>query len=132
MMYSEFIGMIKLVSGEEVIGSVLVCDEENGFIVETRFSIDETIIETPAGEMVKVDLRPWIKFSAEEIIFIEKEKTITVYEADERITKIYNRTLRKYLHQEDNTSQLPLNEEMGFKTKVDEARNSLEKIFKDS
>ena len=132
MMYSEFIGMIKLVSGEEVIGSVLVCDEENGFIVETPFSIDETIIETPAGEMVKVDLRPWIKFSAEEIIFIEKEKTITVYEADERITKIYNRTLRKYLHQEDNTSQLPLNEEMGFKTKVDEARNSLEKIFKDS
>ena len=132
MMYSEFIGMIKLVSGEEVIGSVLVCDEENGFVVETPFSIDETIIETPAGEMVKVDLRPWIKFSAEEIIFIEKEKTITVYEADERITKIYNRTLRKYLHQEDNTSQIPLDEEMGFKTKVDDARSSLEKIFKDS
>ena len=132
MMYSEFIGMIKLVSGEEVIGSVLVCEEENGFVVETPFSIDETIIETPAGEMVKVDLRPWIKFSAEEIIFIEKEKTITVYEADERITKIYNRTLRKYLHQEDNTSQLPLDEEMGFKTKVDDARNSLENIFKDS
>jgi len=131
-MYSEFIGMIKLVSGEEVIGSVLVCEEENGFVVETPFSIDETIIETPAGEMVKVDLRPWIKFSAEEIIFIEKEKTITVYEADERITKIYNRTLRKYLHQEDNTSQIPLDEEMGFKTKVDDARNSLEKIFKDS
>lgn len=131
-MYSEFIGMIKLVSGEEIIGSVLVCEEENGFVVETPFSIDETIIETPAGEMVKVDLRPWIKFSAEEIIFIEKEKTITVYEADERITSIYNRTLRKYLNQDDNTSQLPLNEEMGFKTKVDEARNNLEKIFKDS
>ena len=131
-MYSEFIGMIKLVSGEEIIGSVLVCEEENGFVVETPFSIDETIIETPAGEMVKVDLRPWIKFSAEEIIFIEKEKTITVYEADERITSIYNRTLRKYLNQDDNTSQIPLNEEMGFKTKVDEARNNLEKIFKDS
>ncbi len=132
MIYSEFIGMIKLVSGEEVIGSVLVCGEENGFIVETPFSIDETIIETPAGEMVKVDLRPWIKFSSEEIIFIEKDKTITVYEADERITKIYNKTLRKYLHHEDNTSQLPLDEEMGFKTKVDDARSSLEKIFKDS
>ena len=132
MMYSEFIGMIKLVSGEEVIGSVLVCEEENGFVVETPFSIDETIIETPAGEMVKVDLRPWIKFSAEEIIFIEKEKTITVYEADERITKIYNRTLRKYLHNENDTSQMPLNEEMGFKTKVDDARSSLEKLFKDS
>jgi|TARA_R100000005_G_C4999583_1_gene206348 hypothetical protein len=132
MMFSEFVGMMKLVSGEEIIGSVLVCEEENGFVVETPFTVDETIIETPAGEMVKVDLRPWIKFSAEEIIFIEKEKTITVYEADERIIKIYNRTLRKYLHNENDTSQMPLNEEMGFKTKVDDARSSLEKLFKDS
>ena len=132
MMFSEFVGMMKLVSGEEIIGSVLVCEEENGFVVETPFTVDETIIETPAGEMVKVDLRPWIKFSAEEIIFIEKEKTITVYEADERIIKIYNRTLRKYLHNENDTSQMPLNEEMGFKTKVDDARSSLEKLFKNS
>ena len=132
MMFSEFVGMMKLVSGEEIIGNVLVCEEENGFVVDTPFTVDETIIETPAGEMVKVDLRPWIKFSAEEIIFIEKEKTITVYEADERIIKIYNRTLRKYLHNENDTSQMPLNEEMGFKTKVDDARSSLEKLFKDS
>ena len=132
MMFSEFIGMIKLVSGEEIIGNILVCEEEKGFVVETPFTVEETIIETPAGEMVKVDLRPWIKFSAEEIIFIEKEKTITVYESDERIQRIYNRTLRKYLHNETDTSQLDLNEEMGFKTKVDDARSSLEKLFKDS
>jgi hypothetical protein len=131
MMYSEFIGMLKLVSGEEIIGKVLVCDEENGFIIETPFSVEETIIETPAGEMVKIDLRPWIKFSKEEILFVEKEKTITIYEADDRIEKIYTRTLRKYFFQED-TSKLDLNEEMGFKTKVNDARSSLEKIFKDS
>lgn len=131
MMIQEFIGMLKLVSGEEIIGRVLVCEEENGFVIENPFSVEETLIETPAGEMVKIDLRPWVKFSKEEILFVEKEKTITVYEADERIEKIYNRTLRKYLFQED-TSQLDLNEEMGFKTKVNDARSSLEKIFKDS
>ena len=131
MMYSEFIGMLKLVSGEEIIGRVLVCEEENGFVVENPFSVEETIIETPAGEMVKIDLRPWIKFSKEEILFVEKEKTITIYEADDRIEKIYNRTLRKYFFQED-TSKLDLNEEMGFKNKVNDARSSLEKIFKDS
>lgn len=132
MMFSEFIGMIKLVSGEEIIGNVLVCGEEEGFVVETPFSVEETLIETPAGEMVKVDLRPWIKFSKEEIIFIEKEKTITVYESDERIQRIYHRTLRKYFHNDTDTSQIDLNEEMGFKTKVDDARSSLEKLFKDS
>jgi len=131
MMIQEFIGMLKLVSGEEIIGRVLVCEEENGFIIENPFSVEETIIETPAGEMVKIDLRPWIKFSKEEILFVEKEKTITIYEADDRIEKIYTRTLRKYFFQED-TSKLDLNEEMGFKNKVNDARNSLEKIFKDS
>ena len=131
MMSQEFIGMLKLVSGEEIIGRVLVCEEENGFVIENPFSIEETIIETPAGEMLKIDLRPWVKFSKEEILFVEKEKTITIYEADDRIEKIYNKTLRKYLFQED-TSQLDLNEEMGFKNKVNDARSSLEKIFKDS
>lgn len=131
MMIQEFIGMLKLVSGEEIIGRVLVCEEENGFVIENPFSVEETIIETPAGEMVKIDLRPWVKFSREEILFVEKEKTITIYEADDRIEKIYNRTLRKYFFQED-TSKLDLNEEMGFKTKVNDARDSLEKIFKDS
>ncbi len=130
-MIQEFIGMLKLVSGEEIIGKVLVCEEENGFIIENPFSVEETIIETPAGEMVKIDLRPWIKFSKEEILFVEKEKTITIYEADDRIEKIYTRTLRKYFFQED-TSKLDLNEEMGFKNKVNDARSSLEKIFKDS
>ncbi len=130
-MIQEFIGMLKLVSGEEIIGRVLVCEEENGFIIENPFSVEETIIETPAGEMVKIDLRPWVKFSREEILFVEKEKTITIYEADDRIEKIYTRTLRKYFFQED-TSKLDLNEEMGFKNKVNDARSSLEKIFKDS
>ena len=105
MMIQEFIGMLKLVSGEEIIGRVLVCEEENGFVIENPFSVEETIIETPAGEMVKIDLRPWVKFSREEILFVEKEKTITIYEADDRIEKIYNRTLRKYFFQED-TSKL--------------------------
>jgi len=131
MMIQEFIGMLKLVSGEEIIGRVLVCEEENGFVIENPFSVEETIIETPAGEMVKIDLRPWVKFSREEILFVEKEKTITIYEADDRIEKIYTRTLRKYFFQED-TSKLDLNEEMGFKNKVNDARSSLEKIFKDS
>ena len=131
MMIQEFIGMLKLVSGEEIIGRVLVCEEENGFVIENPFSVEETIIEIPAGEMIKIDLRPWVKFSKEEILFVEKEKTITIYEADDRIEKIYNKTLRKYLFQED-TSQLDLNEEMGFKNKVNDARSSLEKIFKDS
>tara|TARA_S200002703_G_C3639302_1_gene196260 strand:+ start:165 stop:557 length:393 start_codon:yes stop_codon:yes gene_type:complete len=130
-MHSEFTGLIRLLNGEEIIGKVLVCEHENGFVIETPFSVEETILETPAGELVKVDLRPWAKFSKEEIFFIEKEKTVTVYEADSRIEKIYERTLRKYLFQEE-TSKLDLTQEMGFKTKIKDARKALEDLFNKS
>ena len=127
----EFPGMLKLVSGEEIIGNVLVCEQEDGYVVQNPFSVEEHIIETPVGEMVKVELRPWAKFSKEEIFFVEKEKTITVYEADERILKIYDRTLRKYFLGETG-NQVNLDEEMGFRTKITDARKILEKLFKDS
>lgn len=130
-MNQEFPGLIKLVTGEEIIANVLVCEQENGFVVQNPFYVEEEIIETPAGEMVKVDLRPWAKFSKEEIFFIEKEKVVTTYEADERILRIYDRTLRKYF-MGSNSNRVDLDEEMGFKSKVTDARQQLEKLFKDS
>jgi hypothetical protein len=128
-MNSEFLGLIKLISGEEIIGNIIVCEQENGFVIENPFIVDEEIIETPKGEMLKVDLRPWIKFSQEDIVFVEKEKTITVYEADQRIVSIYNRTVKKYFNLGD-TSKVKLDAEMGFKSKVDDARKLLENIYK--
>jgi hypothetical protein len=130
-MNKEFPGLIKLVTGEEIIANVLVCEQENGFVVQNPFYVEEEIIETPVGEMVKVDLRPWAKFSKEEIFFIEKEKVVTTYEADERILRIYDRTLRKYF-MGSNSNRVDLDEEMGFKSKVKDARQQLEKLFKDS
>lgn len=127
----EFLGLIKLISGDEIIGNVIVCEQENGFVIENPFVIDEQIIETPKGEMLKVDLRPWVKFSKEDIVFIDKEKTITVYEADSRILSIYNRTVKKYFNSNDNeANKVNLDEEMGFKSKVNDARKLLENIYK--
>jgi len=97
MMHQEFTGIIKLITNESIIGKVLVCEEENGFVIEHPFVVTETQLQTPGGDMVKLDLRPWAKFSKEELFFIDKEKTITVYESDDRLLKIYNRTLKKYL-----------------------------------
>lgn len=64
---NEFPGVIKLLNGEEIIGNVMVCENEDGFVIENPFTIEEEIIETPAGEMIKVELRPWAKFSKEDI-----------------------------------------------------------------
>ena len=126
---NEFYGVIKLIDGTELVGNVVVCEEEDGFVVENPFEISVEPISTPAGEMYKVDMRPWIKFSKEDIFFIDKNKVFTVGEADNKILTLYRSTLKKYLNEEHN-NRVSLDKELGFKNKIEEARKLLEKSFK--
>ena len=126
---NEFYGVIKLVDGAEIVGIIVACEEEDGFIIETPFEVTVEPITTPSGEMYKVDMRPWIKFSKEDIFFIDKNKVFTVGEADNKILTLYRSTLKKYLNKEDN-NRVSLDKELGFKNKINEARELLEKSFK--
>lgn len=126
---NEFYGIIKLIDGTELVGNIVVCEEEDGFVVENPFEISVEPISTPAGEMYKVDMRPWIKFSKEDIFFIDKNKVFTVGEADNKILTLYRSTLKKYLN-EDHNNRVSLDKELGFKNKIEEARKLLEKSFK--
>ena len=126
---NEFYGVIKLTDGTEMVGIVVVCEDEDGFIVENPFEISVEPVMTPAGEMYKVDMRPWIKFSKEDIFFIEKTKVFTVGEADNKILGLYRSTLKKYLNKQDD-NKVSLDKELGFKNKIEEARKLLEESFK--
>jgi hypothetical protein len=126
---NEFYGVIKLIDGTELVGNVVICEEEDGFVVENPFEISVEPISTPAGEMYKVDMRPWIKFSKEDIFFIDKNKVFTIGEADNKILTLYRSTLKKYLNEEHN-NRVSLDKELGFKNKIEEARKLLEKSFK--
>ena len=126
---NEFHGIIKLVDGTQIIATTVICEEENGFVVENPFEICVNVITTAVGEMYKVDMRPWIKFTKEDIFFIEKEKVFTVGEAEDKIIRLYKSSLKKFLNKEDST-KVSLDEELGFKKNVNEARKQLEKIFK--
>jgi hypothetical protein len=126
---NEFYGILKLIDGTELVGTVLSCESENGFVVENPFEINVELIMTPAGEMYKVDMRPWIKFSKEDIFFIETQKVFTVAEADEKILRLYRNTLRKYLNETDD-NKVSLDKELGFKININDARKILEQSFK--
>lgn len=125
----DFYGILKLVDGTELVGNVLPCDDKDGFIIENPFEITVETVMTPAGEMYKVDLKPWIKFSKEDIFFVDKQKVFTVAEADDKILRLYRSTVKKYLNQSDN-NRVSLDREMGFKNKIDVARELLENSFK--
>ena len=62
----EFTGMVKLIGGEELIGKILVDEEVGGYIIDSPFLVKSHVITTPHGDMFKVDLIPWMKFSKDE------------------------------------------------------------------
>jgi len=128
----EFTAVIKMIHGEEIIGKVCVTDGEDGFVVDSPFVLKSTIINTSHGEMFKVDLIPWLKFAKDEVCFIDNEKIYVITEADDRIRRLYNATLRKYYMGDEATNQVELTKSEGRIGSVDEARSLLENIYKSS
>ena len=124
--------MGNLIGGEELIGKILVREQEGGFVVDSPFLVKSHVINTPQGDMFKVDLIPWMKFSKDEVCFLNNDKVYAVSECEDRIRRLYNSTLRKYYNATGNnkTNQVNLDKEDGNLGNVEDARDNLEKIFK--
>jgi len=127
----EFTGIIKLIHGEELVGKVLVTEGDDFFAVDSPFLLRSTVINTSNGEMFKVDLVPWLKFAKDEVAFIESSKAYLVTEADDRIRKLYNTTLKRYYLGTDSiSSKVNLTKEEGRIGSVKQARSFLENLYR--
>ena len=127
----EYTGIIKLIHGEELVGKVLDTDTDDFFVVDSPFLLRSTVINTSQGEMFKVDLVPWLKFAKDEVAFIERSKAYLVTEADDRIRKLYNTTLRRYYLGADSVSnKVNLTKQEGRVGSVKEIRSVLEDLYK--
>ena len=127
MIEEDFLAVIKLVSGEELISSVSACHEEDGIILILSNPIILKEYETPLGIIVKVE--PWIKVSGETMYFIHIDKVITISEiTDSNIENLYE----KYINKLSNVTKVKPNKSMGYIANIDDFRKGLEKIYKSS
>ena len=127
----EFLGVIKLVSGEEILAKICPCEEEDKTILILDSPVTfETIQIRNMGGMGAVRVNPWLEMSQPSPLVINMEKVITVSEIhDEQVIKIYER----YLKDKDrDTNQSPANQDMGFLSSISDARIFLEKLYKSS
>ena len=127
----EFLGVIKLVSGEEILAKICPCEEEDKTILILDSPVTfETIQIRHLGGMGAVRVNPWLEMSNDSPLVINMEKVITVTEIhDDQVIKIYER----YLKDKDrDTNQSPANKDMGFLSSISDARVFLEKLYKSS
>ena len=71
----EFLGAIKMISGEEVLSKVSSVDDENGryLILENPIMVEEVTMDSRVGAKVS----PWMKFSKERSFIVPMDRIIT-------------------------------------------------------
>jgi hypothetical protein len=129
-MGDEFYAVIKLVSGEEIVSLIMVDENDGDPVVVLQNPITIKMIENKNAVYVKVN--PWIENSSEDFFIVKLDKIITMTETtDEKMIEIYN----NYIMDGDDrildkmSGQVKPSERMGYISSVEDARNSLEKIY---
>ena len=130
-MGEEFYAALKLITGEEIFALVSVDENDGDSIIMLSNPVIMKMMHSPSGHYVKV--KPWLELPDQDLFLIKYDKIITMSEVtDEQMIKFYTR----YLNEDDIDieidGQVTLNDKMGFLSTVEDARKSLENIFKNN
>jgi len=130
-MGDEFYAIIKLVSGEEILSLVFVDENDGDPVLVLQNPVTMKSYNNQHGMYLKV--KPWMELSDDDFFIVKLDKIITMTETtDKRILDIYN----NYIEDDDSidvynpSGQVKPSSKMGYLSSVEDARKSLEKIFK--
>ena len=136
-MVDEFYATIKLITGEEIFGSVSVEEDTENPIILITHPVNIKMINSIEGSMVK--LTTWLNVPGDDPVVIKWDKVVTMTEIkDKAIISIYNNYLEdeKFYITEigtaDNNVKNKLTDKMGYISTVNDARKYLEGIYKQS
>ena len=124
----DFLAVIKLVSGEEIISTVTPCEEDNRtlLLLDSPVIFENVMIRN--GGMGAIKVIPWVQAASDTILILDMDKVITMSEVfDKEVIRIYNR----YLNDKDReTNESIISKDMGYLSSVTDARIFLEKLYK--
>ena len=130
-MGEEFYAVLKLITGEEIFALVSVDENDGDSIIMLSNPVIMKMLSSPAGQYVKV--KPWLELPDQDLFLIKYDKIVTMSEVtDKNMIKFYT----KYLNEDDVDFEIDgkvtLNDRMGLLTTVEDARKSLERVFKNN
>jgi hypothetical protein len=126
----DFYATIKLKTGEEVFAKVAASEEEDRTMLIVSNPIIVAEIKGRTG-IVGYKLEPWLKTTTEDMFIINIEDVLTLTESsDIEMIMMYQDYIRQSNKTKNNQSKL--NRKMGYISNVNDAKEVLEKIFKNS
>jgi len=132
-MGEEFIAVIKLVSGEEILASVCIDETGEEPIIIAHHPVTMKMISN--GLYVKI--KPWMELADDDMFVFRPDKIITMTEIkDQKVIKIYERYVEEESSDFDmnklqaSGGEVKPDEKMGYVSSVEDARKKLEEDWK--
>ena len=131
-MLEKFVAVIKLTSGEEIVARISELENMDKILVECPAMMNcQSSQRRPGINMIKIE--PWIKSGKETTYIIDMNKVITTSEIfDEDVIEAYDKFVDAYYNGVEMVPPRGMSRDMGYISNVQDARMSLEKLFKDS
>ncbi len=135
-MGDEFYAIIKLVSGEEIFSMVCTDTNEEDTILLLHHPVIMNMIQSSRGSFIKVT--PWMEMTDDDMFAVKLDKIITMTETnDKKLIQVYKHYIDDIDSENDNMTldmyksggKVNISNKMGYISSVEEARDSLEKIF---
>ena len=126
----DFYSTIKLKTGEEIFAKVAATEEEDRTLLIVTNPITVAEIKGRKGVM-GYKIEPWLKTTTEDMFIINLDDVLTMSESsDIEMISMY----QTYCRDSDKTrnNQAKLSRKMGYLANVNDAKEILEKLFKNS
>ena len=126
----DFYATLKLNSGEEIFAKVAASEEKDRTMLIVHHPIMIGELKGKHG-VVGYKVEPWLKTTREDMFIINLDDVLTLSEStDIQMMMMYKNFLRD--SERDNKHQSKMSRRMGYISNVNDAKEILEKIYKDN
>jgi len=130
MIEDDFYSTIKLKTGEEIFAKVAATEEEDRTLLLVTNPIIVSEIKGRSGVM-GYKIEPWLKTTTEDMFIINIEDVLTMTESsDVEMISMYQSYCRESFKTKNNESKI--SRKMGYLANVNDAKEILEKLYKNS
>jgi|TARA_X000000368_G_scaffold6410_1_gene4977 hypothetical protein len=129
-MEEDFYATIKFKSGEEVFARVAASEEEDRTMLVIHNPVMIVELKSRSG-MTAYKIEPWLKTTKDDMFIINLDDVITLSESFDVEMMVMH---QQYVHDNDlgTHNSNKINRRMGYISSVTDAKEILEKIFKNS
>jgi hypothetical protein len=130
MIEEDFYATLKLKTGEEIFAKIAASEEDDRTILIVSNPITINEIKSRTG-IVGYKLEPWLKTTTEDMFILNLDDVLTMSESsDIEMIMMYQSYIRQSNKERNNEPKL--NRRMGYIANVNDAKEILEKLYKNS